>query len=1231
MFGWLRNLENDKMARRIYFQSLIKWLTGVGAVGGTLIGSLFLYLVSIDAIEVTGHSGDIVCYGDEEDPCYAYINFTVKNKTVGADDIFIYKTNYDPWGRNTTFDFDPDVKSWKLQRSWGKGWRDIPLDKSCTGTWCGAPDNKGNYEYSVVFREGRDYRVRIVAYKNDPVENIKWSALDGRVDPIFLSAVDESLREDFFGNNITSRTNRIRHDNKNATIDMEYKKREMRFGYIVNDGYLIDYTGKSEWDLIAEFKIPVDVKLGLWGNYTKTLSNRNCIENPFTHRNGTFDFNASCTGGEYDVTEFGWRYYDAKEVREVSGMFRYVFNLSNFERGEKKLISLGVGKESLGRSGEYEYDLNLVEPGRSLEKARSDKVGIGIDPFVISSSDEFARWVANGSAIDEVYNNADIDNTEGDPTFTTATIGTTTVNVTDYDGNDAHRDSSVSESLFDCDEDNDGCSISFWVQADSNSSTSYIYAILNGGSTRMLSYLTSKGNFKCRAPDIESLEPDEPFGTNWMFIACSVNASQANHALWTNAVLNQTDTASFTGDPANNIYLGGCTACGSWLDGKIFCPRFFNSTLTQAQVDLLYNSGEPTCESLEDLEAEPSPSSDPPIGRPILNDRDNTFYGNLTDAIANASAGDRLIITNESDFSENINVNLNNISITANASVMPVITTTISGGFKISGHNVTITNISIDSTAGTGINVSSVNYTRINYVNVSTYSATNRSMGIFTDSANNLHIGYSNITATGDASHNDGIHLEASNNHNITHNFVESKGVHKNHPLHVQDSDFNTISNNVFNASGTGDRNVGVHYKDGADNNQIRFNYINTSGANEGWGIWYDNSDTNVDFRNIIHTADNNSGETIGAGIYVENSNNTVMDGNYITHDKYGGDASSSSGIWLDINSSNSTIIRNNITLEQDSTIGMYITGGWNSTITENNFTTIGSGLSHTINILREGDNNSIQFNNFVTKGNNTNGINRVGIAVTRYTTFRNNTFTHAAEHSALSDVFLLSQSEFVYFFNNTFTGIVDNDEGLVVAISNNSDFIGNVIKTNGSGSEGILISSTSNNNQFYNNLINTTEQYFAVSGSPTNQFFNRSVESQTNIVGGINVGGNFYANNSNPGTGFSETCTDSSPNNDICDSVYSFAGFTDNHPLAVPTASDADPCDCPSPAANWNVAANQCTLSTTCDLRTFDVIISTGSLTITSTGILISNHVWVEDATQGRFYVDSGGKWWKQ
>jgi len=156
------------MAFKIYWQSFLKWMIGIGGAGVAGV-FLFSYLASIGAIEITGFSGSDICAGTLDDPCIAYINFTAKT------DIFIYPIQYDPFGRDFIVNFDPAVKDWKIYRSWGTGWREIPLDKICTGTWCGLSNKDDVRKFSIAFREGNNYSIKIVAHKKSPFDTIKWS------------------------------------------------------------------------------------------------------------------------------------------------------------------------------------------------------------------------------------------------------------------------------------------------------------------------------------------------------------------------------------------------------------------------------------------------------------------------------------------------------------------------------------------------------------------------------------------------------------------------------------------------------------------------------------------------------------------------------------------------------------------------------------------------------------------------------------------------------------------------------------------------------------------------------------------------------------------------------------------------------------------------------------------------------------------------------------------------
>lgn len=172
------------MSMRLYLQSAIALLllSGLGTYYGPDIFLYFKLAEERGAINIIDYSGDSNCtatswHDSIEEWCYAYINFTV------YEDIFWYPVNYDPYGRNQSFNFSPQVKDYKFQRSWGKGWRTIPLDRGCTGTWCGGKFGLKFNKFSIAFREGKDYQVRIAAIKKDSKDIIKWGF--GSVDPIW--------------------------------------------------------------------------------------------------------------------------------------------------------------------------------------------------------------------------------------------------------------------------------------------------------------------------------------------------------------------------------------------------------------------------------------------------------------------------------------------------------------------------------------------------------------------------------------------------------------------------------------------------------------------------------------------------------------------------------------------------------------------------------------------------------------------------------------------------------------------------------------------------------------------------------------------------------------------------------------------------------------------------------------------------------------------------------------
>ena len=169
------------MSKRVTSSRIKRWGIGIGATGIPLAILLIWLLVSMGSIEITGYSKDSVCDGTESNPCYAYINFTAK------EDIFIYPGNWS----NTAFYTDPQPKSVKMYRSWGKGWREIKLNQSCKGTWCGLSNSKDKRKFAYAFREGRNYQIRYKVLKNSPKDSVKWGYEN--IDPIFYGWGDNKL------------------------------------------------------------------------------------------------------------------------------------------------------------------------------------------------------------------------------------------------------------------------------------------------------------------------------------------------------------------------------------------------------------------------------------------------------------------------------------------------------------------------------------------------------------------------------------------------------------------------------------------------------------------------------------------------------------------------------------------------------------------------------------------------------------------------------------------------------------------------------------------------------------------------------------------------------------------------------------------------------------------------------------------------------------------------------
>ena len=239
------------MAKRIYFDSLLKKMIALGGSGATALGLfIFTYLAMNGSIEITGYSEDTMCAGTIDNPCYAYINFTAN------EDVFIYPLWHTGLrSENNAVTFNPDVKEWKLQRTWGDSWRTINLNK----TW------STKVKYVVKFSEGKSYQVRIVALKDAPSDYIKWSFND--LDPAFLSVQKDDIVKDskiVWGSplracvyrNYTNPTDALYEPKLKPVFDVKKgnvmdKGVEIKVHYMVKED-VITQNCKSEYDKIND-------------------------------------------------------------------------------------------------------------------------------------------------------------------------------------------------------------------------------------------------------------------------------------------------------------------------------------------------------------------------------------------------------------------------------------------------------------------------------------------------------------------------------------------------------------------------------------------------------------------------------------------------------------------------------------------------------------------------------------------------------------------------------------------------------------------------------------------------------------------------------------------------------------------------------------------------------------------------------------------------------------------
>ncbi|MCP3684817.1 MAG: hypothetical protein GY861_19285, partial [bacterium] len=223
------------------------------------------------------------------------------------------------------------------------------------------------------------------------------------------------------------------------------------------------------------------------------------------------------------------------------------------------------------------------------------------------------------------------------------------------------------------------------------------------------------------------------------------------------------------------------------------------------------------------------------------------------------------------------------------------------------------------------------------------------------------------------------------------------------------------------------------------------------------------------------------------------------------------------------------------------------------SVFSDNTINTTGNnsdGIRFNVNV----SNNNATNNVIYTKGHDSSGIS-VNAARNFYNLVSGNNITTNDDDS--HGILIFGPASFTTMSHNVITTTSTWQMGIYFSSASSNTAYNNTIYNSGNGygitfvgtshnntianstitslnDNAIDMSTVAENNTIYNNLINGTN--VAVDDSGTRNNWSISQRSETNIVGGPVIGGNFYANPA--GTEFSETCVDVD-NNGICDQYY--------------------------------------------------------------------------------------------
>jgi len=284
------------------FKRVIKVSAGIGIP----IIALFTYLALSGALNVTSYSHTEHCAGTSSDLCYLYFNATpTKTIYIQADSQWLETT--------------PPIKTIKLQRTWGTGWRTLDLTKPWSKT----------VKYALKLNKGQEYQFRFIAEKYDPRDIINWSINPegewGEALPIYKFDTEEVIYFDEIEH--TKIKSICINKSEQVKCDDKYDISNITGCYLItqecNDYEVIDYIEKvqkikiekienSDYIQYAEDRFNYkkegfECKNNACDKWCDKLEDGNCIDLPDSNGDGI------CTSGESDCIEL--QYTNKIEVK----------------------------------------------------------------------------------------------------------------------------------------------------------------------------------------------------------------------------------------------------------------------------------------------------------------------------------------------------------------------------------------------------------------------------------------------------------------------------------------------------------------------------------------------------------------------------------------------------------------------------------------------------------------------------------------------------------------------------------------------------------------------------------------------------------------------------------------------------------------------------------------------------------------------------------------------------